>query len=314
MVSLHKTSNWRGRNQLIVPSPVLGARVVVAALFALIAGGVLSDAWGQKAAAPRSAVQATACDRASFHAVVDVGHSEKSGGARSARGATEYEFNLRLATQIVQALLDQGFAKTTLLITEDPKRSGLLKRVERANKMGADLFLSIHHDSVPKQFIEKWEYEGGQHIFSDRFPGHSNFISNDNPDRAGSLLFGQLIGRELKARDLQYAPHYVEPFMGNRRRVLVDADAGVYRYDQLVVLRMTRMPAVLLEAGSIIHRDEELKLLAPERRALITESVANAVVAFCTQRPKPNATVARTSKANAAAARTQRAKQAVSKR
>ena len=236
--------------------------------------------------------------------MVDVGHSQKSGGARSARGATEYEFNLRLATQIVQALLDQGFAKTTLLITEDPKRSGLLKRVERANKMAADLFLSIHHDSVPKQFIEKWEYEGGKHIFSDRFPGHSIFISNDNPDRAGSLLFGQLIGREMKTRGLQYTPHYVEPFMGNRRRVLVDADAGVYRFDQLVVLRMTRMPAVLLEAGSIIHRDEELKMLAPERRGLITEAVAEAVVAFCTQRSKTNATVARTSKTNAAAART----------
>ena len=305
-----------------------------AALAALIACGHFSDAWGQKAAAPRSAIQATTCDRASFHLVVDVGHSEKSGGARSARGASEYEFNLRLATQIVQALLDQGFAKTTLLITEDHKRSGLLKRVDRANKMGADLFLSIHHDSVPKQFIEKWEYEGEKRTFSDRFPGHSVFISNDNPDRAGSLLFGQLIGRELKTRGLQYTPHYVEPFMGNRRRVLVDADAGVYRFDQLVVLRMTRMPAVLLEAGSIIHRDEELKLLAPERRTLITESVAEAVASFCTQRPKPNATVARTSKANptvartskanapaartsktnATAATTQRAKQAVSKR
>lgn len=305
-----------------------------AALAALIACGQFPDAWGQKAAAPRSAVQPTTCDRASFHLVVDVGHSEKSGGARSARGATEYEFNLRLATQIVQALLDQGFTKTTLLITEDPKRSGLLKRVERANKMGADLFLSIHHDSVPKQFIEKWEYEGASHIFSDRFPGHSIFISNDNPERAASLLFGQLIGRELKTRGLQYAPHYVEPFMGNRRRVLVDADSGVYRYDQLVVLRMTRMPAVLLEAGSIIHRDEELAMLTPERRGLITESVINAVESFCTQRSKPttaiartskttpaaartskvNATTAQTAKMNGAAARTKGAKQAVSKR
>ena len=160
---------------------------------------------------------------------------------------------------------------------------------------------------MPKQFIEKWEYEGEKRIFSDRFPGHSVFISNDNPDRAGSLLFGQLIGRELKTRGLQYTPHYVEPFMGNRRRVLVDADAGVYRFDQLVVLRMTRMPAVLLEAGSIIHRDEELKLLAPERRMLITESVAEAVASFCTQRSKPNATVARTSKANPTAARTSKA-------
>ena len=98
--------------------------------------------------------------------------------------------------------------------------------------MAADLFLSIHHDLVPKKFVEKWEYEGEKRSFSDRFPGHSVFISNDNADRAGSLLFGQLIGRELKARGLQYTPHYVEPFMGNRRRVLVDKDAGVYRFDQ----------------------------------------------------------------------------------
>ena len=333
-MSSRKTSNWRGKNQVIVPSPVHGARAVVAVLFALIACGVFSDAWGQKAAAPRSAVQATTCDRASFHLVVDVGHSEKSGGARSARGASEYEFNLRLATQIVQALLDQGFAKTTLLITEDPKRTGLLKRVDRANKMAADLFLSIHHDSVPKQFIEKWEYEGEKRTFSDRFPGHSIFISNDNPDRAGSLLFGQLIGRELKTRGLQYTPHYVEPFMGNRRRVLVDADAGVYRFDQLVVLRMTRMPAVLLEAGSIIHRDEELKMLAPERRIADhgirrrggRELLHAAVKAERDGCPdvkgepdrradvKGNAPAARTSKTNATAATTQRAKQAVSKR
>jgi N-acetylmuramoyl-L-alanine amidase len=284
-----------------------------AALLALMASGGLSNAWGQAAAPTRGAVQATTCDRASFHLVVDVGHSEKSYGAISARGATEYEFNLRLATQIVQALLDQGFAKTTLLITTDPKRSGLLQRADRANKMAADLFLSIHHDSVPRKFIEKWEYEGAKHVFSDRFPGHSVFISNDNPDRAGSLLFGQLIGRELKAHGLQYTPHYVEPFMGNRRRLLVDADAGVYRFDQLVVLRMTRMPAVLLEAGSIIHRDEELKLLAPERRALITESVTSAVESFCAARSKSTVTAARTSKANTTAARTPKAGRAAAR-
>jgi N-acetylmuramoyl-L-alanine amidase len=271
---------------------------LAAGLLALIVCGGLSAAWSQTADGPRKSAGA-ACDRARFHAVVDVGHSAKVGGARSARGVSEYEFNLRLAKQIVQGLHDGGFAKTTLLITDEPPRAGLLKRVERANGMAADLFLSVHHDSVPKKFIEKWEFEGEEHIFSDRFNGHSIFISNDNPDRKGSLQFGRLLGQGLKTRGLQYTPHYVEPFMGNRRRVLVDAEAGVYRFDQLVVLRQTRMPAVLLEAGSIINRDEELDLRFPERRALITESVADAVASFCALRARPNTAVARTRHAKA---------------
>jgi N-acetylmuramoyl-L-alanine amidase len=245
----------------------------------------------QTVEASRTSVR-PACDRAGFHVVVDVGHSASVGGARSARGVTEYEFNLRLSNQIVQALVDVGFARTTLLITTDPPRAGLLKRAERANRLGADLFLSIHHDSVPNKFLEKWEFEGEEYGFSDRFKGHSIFISDDNADRKGSLQFALLLGQRLKGRGLQYAAHYTEPFMGNRRRVLVDAAAGVYRFDQLVVLRQTRMPAVLLEAGSIINRDEELDLRFPERRDLITESVVDAVADFCALRSRSGTTAA----------------------
>ena len=74
-----------------------------------------------------------------------------------------------------------------------------------------------------------------------------------------------MLGLELKARGLHYTPHYTQAFMGHRRRQLIDAEAGVYRYDQLVVLKNTRMPAVLLEAGSIINRAEEFALMTPER-------------------------------------------------
>jgi len=77
--------------------------------------------------------------------------------------------------------------------------------------------------------------------------------------------------------------------MGHRRRQLVDAEAGVYRYDQLIVLRKTRMPAVLLEAGSIVNREEELLLDSPERQALIARAVTDAVEAFCSTRSAPKA-------------------------
>jgi N-acetylmuramoyl-L-alanine amidase len=47
------------------------------------------------------------------------------------------------------------------------------------------------------------------------------------------------------------------------------------------VLKEAKMPSVLLEAGSIINRDEELQMNSPERRDLITASVIKAVEAFC---------------------------------
>ena len=74
----------------------------------------------------------------------------------------------------------------------------------------------------------------------------------------------------------------------------MDAEAGVYRFDKLVVLRTTRMPAALLEAGSIVNRDEELAMGSPERQALITSAVSDAIDKFCAARsPDQPALIAR---------------------
>jgi N-acetylmuramoyl-L-alanine amidase len=241
----------------------------------------------QLAANPaRAADPAAGCEREAFRVVVDVGHTAESPGARSARGVPEYEFNLALGKQIELALAADGFEESVLLVTAGAAHPSLYERVARANALPADLFVSIHHDSVPKQFLQKWDYAGAELPYSDRFKGHSIFISNENHDRAGSLQFAKLLGRQLKARDLHYTPHYTEPVMGNRRRKLVDTDAGVYRFDELIVLRTTAMPAVLLEAASIINRAEELQAGSRERQAVVAAAVASAVAEFCAARAK----------------------------
>jgi N-acetylmuramoyl-L-alanine amidase len=255
----------------------------LAALTVLLAWSAVPVAW-REAHAVLAKKSDLVCNRAAFRVILDVGHTADVAGAKSARAVSEYYFNLRLAKEIEQALIHGGFAKTTLMITTAAPREGLFQRAERANSRGADLLLSIHHDSVPNAFLEKWEFEGEEYGFSDRFKGHSLFVSFDNPDRKGSLLFARLLGRQLKDRGLQYTPHYTEPFMGHRQRELVDSMTGVYRYDQLVVLKHSRMPAVLLEAGSVINRDEELLLRSPEHRALITASVTEAIGKFCAVR------------------------------
>jgi N-acetylmuramoyl-L-alanine amidase len=112
---------------------------------------------------------ATSCDPSKFRIVLDVRHTAQSEGATSARNVAQFLFNLRLARRIEEKLKADGFAQTKLLLTEGNARPSLVRRVAAANNLQANLFLSIHHDSVPDKFLEKWEFEGKKSWFSDRF-------------------------------------------------------------------------------------------------------------------------------------------------
>src|SRR3954453_211003 len=113
----------------------------------------------------------SSCNRGTFRIILDVGHTAEEPGAISARGVPEFAFNLRLAQYIKQQLVSAGFAQTEVLVAAGTSFSGLLQRMKRVNRIAPNLFLSIHHDSVPEAFLEAWEYEGVQQHFSDRFSG-----------------------------------------------------------------------------------------------------------------------------------------------
>jgi N-acetylmuramoyl-L-alanine amidase len=223
----------------------------------------------------------SACEPSKFRIVLDVGHTAESEGAISARNVAEFVFNLRLARRIEDKLKAEGFAETRLLLTEGRARPSLARRVASANALHADLFLSIHHDSVPNSLLEDWEFEGKKRHFNDRFSGYSVFVSRDNPDFKTSLAFAELVAKDMKAEGLQYARQYTLAIMGRYQHPLLNKETGVYSYDELVVLKSTRMPAVLLEAGSIINRDEELKMDSPERQDIIGSAIAAAAKEFC---------------------------------
>jgi N-acetylmuramoyl-L-alanine amidase len=224
---------------------------------------------------------ATTCDPSKFRIVLDVGHTAESEGAISARNVAEFVFNKRLAQRIEEKLKAEGFPETRLLVTEGKARRSLVKRVAAANDLHANLFLSIHHDSVPDKLLENWEFEGRKSHFSDRFSGYSVFVSRNNPDFTRSLSFAELVAKQMKAQGLQYAQQYTQAIMGRYQHPLLNKETGIYSYDQLVVLKSTRMPAVLLEAGSIINRDEELKMDTTERRDVISSAVTAAAKEFC---------------------------------
>jgi N-acetylmuramoyl-L-alanine amidase len=203
---------------------------------------------------------------------VDVGHFLAEPGALSARGRPELEFNRALALDLRDALEAQG--DRVRLIGAAGDVAVLSRRTAAAR--GASLLLSVHHDSVQPHYLEEWRHEGETRRFSDRFAGFSLFVSRRNPELAASLACASAIGAVLRVAGFAPSLYHAEPIPGESKP-FADRLNGVHYFDNLVVLHAATQPAVLLEAGVIVNRVEELRLGEPATRRRIAEAVAAGV-------------------------------------
>ncbi len=202
---------------------------------------------------------------------IDVGHSTANPGAISAHGRPEFEFNVLLARAIRQTLADRG--ARSILIGEDGTMEHLSRRTRAAHAAGASFFLSVHHDSAQPQLLDTWIWQGGEQHHADQFAGYSLFVSRKNPQPVASLRCARGIGRALRQAGLKATPHHAARIPGEFKQ-WADREAGVYYYDELVVLKSTDTPAVLLEAGVILNRNDELALQEPAMQSAIAAAVA----------------------------------------
>jgi N-acetylmuramoyl-L-alanine amidase len=210
---------------------------------------------------------------------VDVGHTLAQPGATSARGVGEFSFNREMARQLLEELRGRGL-KEAFIINEEGADISLAGRTEAADQRRADLLISIHHDSVQPRYLSTWTYSGEERPYSDRFRGFSLFYSEQSGQPEASLDFARRIGSLLRAAGLAPTLHHAEAIEGENRR-LVDAERGIHRFDELVVLRTAKMPAVLLECGVIVNRDEEALLGDPSYRRKLAAAVAGAIEETC---------------------------------
>ena len=207
---------------------------------------------------------------------IDVGHSNTSPGAISARGVPEFEFNAALAKVIRDTLSLRG--TPVLSIGDDGTMVDLRLRTRTAADGGATFFLSIHHDSADARYLQPWEWQGERRSYTDQFSGFSLFVSRKNPQVEASLHCASAIGAALKEQGFHATLHHAESIPGENRE-WADQSNGVYYYDDLVVLKTAAMPAVLLEAGVIVNRDEEQAIQRPEMRSAISAAVERGLIA-----------------------------------
>ncbi|HEY7985443.1 MAG TPA: N-acetylmuramoyl-L-alanine amidase [Methylophilaceae bacterium] len=211
---------------------------------------------------------------------IDTGHTRQKPGATSARGVVEWRFNAVLTAKVAASLKSKGIPAVLLNADGDP--ISLQDRTRQAKEAGATLFISIHHDSVQPRYLSAWEWEGGKHLYSDMFHGYGLFVSALNPAFDESMAVATRLGDVLLADGLRPSLHHAESIAGENRPLL-DASRGIYRFDDLIVLKTASMPAVLIEAGVIVNRDEELQVMTPDYQAKIVDAVLNAATDHCTR-------------------------------
>jgi len=203
---------------------------------------------------------------------IDVGHYLEKPGVISARGVTEFEYNLQLSREISESLRRAGHK--VILIGDDGLADNLGRRAPRAS--GMDLFISIHHDSVQPRFLSVWEHEGETLNYSDKFAGFSLFVSRLNGHTDASLRCASAIGAALKGAGFTPSRYHADPVLGENRPFADEAN-GVHYFDNLAVLKTAGIPALLFEAGVIVNRDEELRMRDPAVRQRIAGAIVSAV-------------------------------------
>ena len=211
---------------------------------------------------PAYAGMTAALNAAAVEVALDVGHYAAEPGVISASGVPEFDFNLALASEVKAEL--EKLQLNVRLIGERGDYAVLHHRTRDAR--GADLFVSIHHDSVRERLLPRAE----------RFAGFSLFISRHNPKLAKSLACASAIGAKLRGAGFTPSRYHADPVLGESRP-FADEVNGVHYYDNLAVARSAAMASLLVEAGVIVNREEEQRMRDPQVRGRIAAAVAGGV-------------------------------------
>lgn len=196
--------------------------------------------------------------------VLDPGHGGSDPGSLASGKTYEKDLALDWALRVEKLL--QSSSWTVVLTRRDDRELSLIDRVAVADRHNADLFISLHFNSLEKT---SGSDESGIETFCTTPVGAPSNVTRgfeDDPRR-------YFANNEFDAENILLATRIQESLVKSTGR----RDRGVRRARFMTVLREQRRPAVLVEGGFLSSTAEGKLILDPDYRQQIALAICNAL-------------------------------------
>ncbi len=213
--------------------------------------------------------------------VLDPGHGGIDPGARGRRGTLEKKVVLELAHELKRELIAKGKYQVLLTRTRDVFVR-LRERIAIAHRAGADLFISLHADSIGKRHVRGGSVYTLSERASDREAealarreNKSDIIAGVDLNEQSSVVAKILIDlrqRLTKNNSVKFAKLLAEQ-LNKKIRML----RRKHRFAGFAVLKAPEIPSVLIEMGYLSNIEDEKLIRSPSHRRKIAQAIVKAV-------------------------------------
>jgi N-acetylmuramoyl-L-alanine amidase len=216
-----------------------------------------------------------------FTVVIDAGHGGKDSGTLGKK-SMEKDIALSIALKLGKKIEDQYKDVDVIYTRKDDTFIPLFERINIANKVQADVFISIHCNASSRtsakgtetfvmglhkaeENLETAKRENSVILLESDF--ETNYDGFDPNSDAGHIILSMYQNLYLD-QSIEFAS-LVEKEFG------IKTSRGV-KQAGFVVLRRATMPAILIETGFLSNPDDEKRLLSNKGQEKITKSLFKA--------------------------------------
>lgn len=227
-------------------------------------------------------------EEAPFTLVIDPGHGGIDGGARGVSGTVEKTITLAFALELKKKLEAVGDYRVFLTRSTD-RFLRLSERVGLARQHDADLFISVHADTIRFRNVrgatvytvsEKASDEVAQMIASNENLADelAGVVAEETDHQVTDILL-DLMRKETQTFSIRFARSLIGEMSQS-----IELIKNPHRYAGFQVLTAPDVPSVLLELGYLSNRKDEALLRDPKWRDKAADRIVAAIVKFAQAR------------------------------